>query len=120
LPVGQWYDYWTGEKYDGGQTITMDVPLDRIPLFVKAGALLPLATPTLHTADPKSRELEVRVYGTAGEPFTLYEDDDTTYAYERGRFNRASLQWRDGKGAVTRSGNSDYPRYTVSQWTRVR
>jgi alpha-glucosidase (family GH31 glycosyl hydrolase) len=52
LPEGEWFDYWTGERHAGRQRVTIQVPLERIPLFVKAGTLLPLAEPTLHTADP--------------------------------------------------------------------
>jgi alpha-D-xyloside xylohydrolase len=75
FPEGIWYDFFTGEKIEGGQKLKIAVPLDRIPVFVKEGSLIPLAKPTLSTEDPASRELSMHIYGSKSCAFTLYEDD---------------------------------------------
>jgi alpha-D-xyloside xylohydrolase len=118
LPAGEWVDFWTNEAYSGGQTIRVQAPLTTIPMFVKAGALLPLAIPTLHTDDPASFDLRVRVYGAGHLPIHLYEDDGATFAYEQGAYNRVTLSWdaHSGQGSLRREGDGDYPRYSVREW----
>lgn len=119
LPAGAWYDWWTGQRYGGGQTITIDVPLDRVPLFVKDGSLLPLAQVTLHTEDPASFSLTVQVYGDGSLPITLYEDDGTTYNYELGECNTLTLTW-NGTGAAARKGSAACPGYRIAEWQRIQ
>lgn len=75
LPEGEWHDFWTGERLSGKRKIEVTVPLDRMPVYVKSGAILPLATPTPHTADPESRRLVARVYGDGSLGARIYEDD---------------------------------------------
>lgn len=75
FPKGAWYDFFTGEKYEGGTHATIHVPIERIPLFVKSGTILPLAKITQSTEDVGSRLLTVHVYGDAPDSFTLYEDN---------------------------------------------
>lgn len=77
LPPGEWQDFWTGELISGKRTLEVRVPLERIPLWLKAGTILPLAAPTLHTEDPQSGNLTVLVYGDGHRPATLYEDNGT-------------------------------------------
>lgn len=118
LPQGDWFDFWSGKSYIGGQAFDLDVPLDIIPLFVKSGALLPLAHPTPHTADPASLTLDVRVFGDGILPFTLYEDDGLTLAHEQGAYNRVTLTWDPGAqtGSLQRSGAFSGPQYTIAAW----
>ena len=75
FPAGVWYDFFTGERIEGGRSYELTFPLDRMPLYVREGTLLPLARVTLTTEDPRSRELEVRRYGDPLRPAVLYEDD---------------------------------------------
>jgi alpha-glucosidase len=97
LPAGTWYDFWTGQPLQGGRTITVDAPLDHLPLFVRGGSVLPLA-PVTPTTDAPLHELTFRLYG-AGGGFTLYEDDGDTMAYTQGVYARTTVRTArvDGK-----------------------
>jgi alpha-D-xyloside xylohydrolase len=121
LPEGGWVNFWTGKPVAAGHTVTMQVPLDIIPVFVKSGTLLPLARPSLHAGAPDARQVTVRVYGKGDRAFTLYEDDDSTLAVLRGKYNQVVLTWDDSneKGRVERIGRGDYPRYKIAGWERV-
>jgi alpha-D-xyloside xylohydrolase len=104
LPAGtDWYNYWTNEKLHGGQTIRVSAPIDTIPLFVRAGSILPLGAPveSTHDAQPLAR---VKVYAGADSDFTLYDDDGTTYAYERGEHKVTRLHWDDRRGQLSQTG----------------
>lgn len=121
VPQGDWIDFWTGKPVAGGQTITMDVPLQVIPVFVKSGTLLPMARPSLHAAEPAGRQVTVRVYGKGDRAFTLYEDDDSTFDALRGKQNRVILSWDSAarKGHAERIGSGKYPRYEIAGWEQV-
>jgi alpha-D-xyloside xylohydrolase len=112
LPAGDWYDFWTGERLTGGRRLEVRPPLERVPLYVRAGALLPLATPTLHTDDPRSGELTVRAYGGTAGTFTLYEDDGRHPA----ALTEVALSWQ----SVRRTGPERAPGYRVVAWETVR
>ena len=104
LPAGiDWYNYWTNEKLPGGQTITVQAPIDTIPLFVKAGSILPLGTSVESTHD-KQEIAKVKVYAGADITFDIYNDDGTTYAYERGDRQITTLTWNDSAGKLTQKG----------------
>ena len=95
LPAGtDWYNYWTNEKLHGGQTVTVKAPIDTIPLFVRAGSILPLGVPVESTHD-KQAIAKVKVYPGANAEFTLYNDDGITYAYEKGDRQITTLRWND-------------------------
>jgi len=100
LPAGRWYDFWTGELAGDGQVITVKPGLDRIPLFVREGAVIPmLAGEHLHVPAPgESSDLELRHYGREPGDFELYDDDGVSFGYERGAYSWTSL-------AVTRSAD---------------
>lgn len=121
LPQGDWVDFWSGKGLPGGQTITIDVPLNVIPLFVKAGTVLPLAHPSLHAGEPAARQLTVKVYGEGNRAFTLYEDDDRSLEALRGKYNRVVLTWdcTAKKGHAERIGHGKYPRYEITGWEPV-
>lgn len=95
LPRGLWYDFWTGKLHCGGRYVTAHSPLDTIPLFVKAGAILPLAPPSVKSAVEKFNEIELRVYPGADGCFTLYDDDGETYDYEKGAYALIPVEWND-------------------------
>ncbi|AHG88616.1 glycoside hydrolase family 31 [Gemmatirosa kalamazoonensis] len=115
LPAGDWYDYWTHERIAGGRRIDVAPPLERVPLFVRAGALLPLAQPTLHTDDPRSGELTVLAFGAARATCTLYEDDG---AHPAG-LTEVTLSWDGRAGSVRRAGPERAPGYRVVSWTPI-
>lgn len=104
LPAGtKWYDYWTNRRYEGGQTVQVEAPIDRIPLFVKAGSILPLGSPIESTHDTQTIE-HVKVYPGADSTFTLYKDDGLTYDYEKGKYQITQLHWNDASGNLTQEG----------------
>jgi alpha-D-xyloside xylohydrolase len=95
LPAGNnWVDFWTGKGYQGGQTITADAPLDRIPIFVMAGSIVPMGPVVQSTAESED-PLEIRIYGGKDADFVLYEDSGDSYAYERGARAMIRLHWDD-------------------------
>ena len=104
LPAGaDWYNYWTNERVKGGQTITVAAPIDTIPLFVRAGSIVPLGAPVESTHQTQAID-RVRVYPGADASFTLFSDDGTTYAYEKGAGSITHLHWDDAAGKFTHEG----------------
>jgi len=104
LPAGtDWYNYWTNAKVHGGHTITVDAPIDTIPLFVRAGSILPLGSAIESTNEDQKID-RVRIYPGADGDFDLYRDDGNTYNYERGQFQITHLHWSNATGKLTRSG----------------
>ncbi len=104
LPAGtDWYNFWTNERVHGGQRITVAAPIETIPLFVRAGSILPLGVPVESTNEKQPIE-RVRVYPGADGRFQLYADDGTTYAYEAGKHDITELHWDDARGKLTHTG----------------
>lgn len=104
LPAGcDWYNYWTNELVKGGQTIDVSAPIDTIPLFVRAGSIVPLGSDVLNTAQPQSIA-SVRIYPGANGEFTLFSDDGTSYGYEKGHSSVTRLHWDDTKKQFTHEG----------------
>jgi alpha-D-xyloside xylohydrolase len=103
LPAGtDWYDYWTGERHRGGQTITAAAPIEHIPLFVRAGSIVPMGVqvPSTATRQPLDR---IRVYAGRSTSFTLYDDDGIGTGEATNR-RSAVLRWDDASGRLTASG----------------
>jgi alpha-D-xyloside xylohydrolase len=104
LPAGaDWYNYWTSERVKGGQTITVQAPIETIPLFVRAGSILPLGALVESTHQTQAIQ-RVRVYPGADVSFTLFSDDGTSYAYEKGAGSITRLHWDDAKRLLTHEG----------------
>jgi alpha-D-xyloside xylohydrolase len=104
LPAGtDWYNYWTNQRFRGGQAIEAAAPIDTIPIFVRAGAILPLGVPVENTSQPQPLE-KLRIYPGADADFTLYNDDGKTYAYEQGESRVTHLHWRDAAHRLTHTG----------------
>lgn len=110
LPAGDWYNFWTGERLAGKRRVDVTVSLDRIPLFVKAGAILPLAKPTLHTDDPASWELTARVYGDGALGARLADDDGKMTP----TLSEVALTWDRTSGRVTLRSAHGNSRYSVT------
>jgi alpha-D-xyloside xylohydrolase len=104
LPAGSdWYNYWTNERIHGGQTIEVAAPIDVLPLFVRAGSIVPAGEPIDSTAQHQAIA-KVRVYPGASGDFTLYDDDGKTYAYEQGDANITHLHWDDAARKLSHAG----------------
>jgi alpha-glucosidase (family GH31 glycosyl hydrolase) len=95
LPKGDWYDYWTGERHKGGVEITRTVDLETTPLFVRAGAILPLDPVRQYTGEPTEEPMEVQVHPGANGTFYLYEDDGRSFDYRRGEWVGVLMAWND-------------------------
>jgi alpha-D-xyloside xylohydrolase len=95
--VGGFYDFWTGKHLAGGQTIEASAPLERIPLFVRAGAIVPIGPELQFVAEKPADPVTLYVYTGRDGDFTLHEDDGTSYAYERGERTSIELRWREGE-----------------------
>ncbi|PTX91571.1 TIM-barrel domain-containing protein [Opitutus sp. ER46] len=96
LPAGtDWYDFWTGKRFKGGATVTKKCPLDTFPLYARAGSIVPMGPVVQYATERLDAPYEVRVYAGADARFTLYEDDNETYAYERGERATFDLVWHD-------------------------
>ena len=104
LPAGcEWYNYWTNERLLGGQTIVADAPIDTLPLFVKAGSIVPLGS-EVDSAQQTQKIASVRVYPGANGSFSLYNDDGKTYAYENGGGSVTKLTWVDSANSLSLVG----------------
>ena len=105
LPAGsEWYNYWTNQKLAGGQTVTVAAPIDTIPLFVRAGSIVPLGVDIPSTATAQALK-EVRVYPGSDAEFALYDDDGLSYQYERRSGKTTLLHWSDKAGQLSASGD---------------
>jgi alpha-D-xyloside xylohydrolase len=106
LPSGvDWYNYWTNERVHGGQTVTVSAPIDTLPIFVRAGSILPIGA-SIESTNEKQAIAKVFVYRGADGDFTLYNDDGQTYAYEAGKSEITKLHWSDAANKLERSGTA--------------
>ena len=109
LPAGtSWIDFETGTRHDGGQTITAAAPLARMPLFVRAGSIVPRTVVQQYVDEKPDAPVTFEVYTGADGSFSLYEDEGRNYGYERGEFSRVPLSWNEATGELTigaREGN---------------
>ena len=102
LPKGAtWYDFWTGRSYKGGQNVTLQTALDRVPMFVRAGSILPLGPEMQYVGEKSSDHLELRVYPGADGNFTLYEDEGDGYNYDKGVYSTIDFSWNDRTRTLT-------------------
>ena len=96
LPAGaDWFDFWTGDRHPGGATVVVDAPLDHLPLFVRAGAIVPMGPVRQHVGDLPGAPLELHVWPGADAQFTIYDDEGDGYGYEAGAFATFEVRWED-------------------------
>ena len=102
LPKGaSWYDFWSGKQYAGGQTVTLETALNRVPMFVRAGSILPMAPVVQYVGEKKWDNLELRIYPGADATFTLYEDEGDNYNYEKGIYATIPIRWTERTRTLT-------------------
>lgn len=104
LPEGaDWYNYWTNERVHGGQTMNVAAPIDTLPLFVRAGSIIPMGEPVESTSQ-NQKIVKVRIYEGADGDGTIYQDDGQTYGYEKGESRITHLHWNDSARKLERNG----------------
>ncbi len=102
LPAGSsWFDFWTGEKLEGGRNVVADAPIEKMPLTVKAGSILPMGPLLQYSAEKPADPIELRIYPGADGSFTLYEDESDNYNYEKGVYSTIAFYWDDAKRLLT-------------------
>jgi alpha-D-xyloside xylohydrolase len=115
-----WYDFWSGATQAGGQTVTAAAPIDHIPLYVRAGSILPLGPVVEYATEQPADPIELRVYGGADGAFTLYEDENDNYDYEKGMSATIPLTWSDTQKTLTIGARvGSFPGMLVSRTFRV-
>ena len=120
LPATKWYDFWSGKAFAGGQDLDADAPLDRMPLFVRAGSILPMGPEIEYAAQDPAGPIELRIYRGADGSFDLYEDAGDGYAYQRGEHALIPIRWDDQNSVLTigaRAGS--FPGMTEKRKFRV-
>ena len=100
FPAGTWFNFWTGETISGSKTETVDAPLNQIPVYVKAGSIVPMG-PFIQYADQRADPLEIRIYRGASGTFTLYEDEGDSYNYEKRKYSEIPFRWNDTARQLT-------------------
>ena len=95
LPKTTWYDFWTGDKVEGGKRIETDAPLSKLPLFVRAGSIVPMGPAMEWSTEKPADPIELRIYPGADGDFTFYEDENDGYNYQKGAHATIALHWDD-------------------------
>jgi len=96
-----WYDFWTGKLIAGGQTIDAAAPIETLPLYIKAGSIVPMGPYLQYATEKVADPIEIRVYTGADADFVLYEDENDTYNYEQGQFSTIALNWNEASKTLT-------------------
>ena len=101
LPRGVWYDFWSRERLEGGREITRAVDLETLPLYVRAGAILPMGPVKQYVEEQVAGALSVSIYPGADGRFLLYEDDGRSFRYRNGEWTGIQMEWRDARRTLT-------------------
>ncbi len=101
LPHGAWYDFWTGARIEGGREITREIDLSTMPLYVRAGSILPLGPVKQHTGEKVDGPLSISIYPGADASFLLYEDDGKSFNYRKGEWMGIQMKWSDARRTLS-------------------
>ena len=105
-----WYDFWTGASQQGGREIDADAPLERIPLYIRAGSIIPLGPEIEYTSEKPAGPIELRIYKGADGTFDLYQDAGDSYDYEKGAHSVIPMRWSESTKTLTIGDrNGEYP-----------
>lgn len=99
--AADWYDFWTGKLIRGGQTINAAAPIETLPLYIKAGSIVPMGPYLQYATEKAADPLEIRVYTGANADFVLYEDENDTYNYEKGKYATIAMSWNEVTKTLT-------------------
>lgn len=122
LPSGQgWYNFYTGAWFEGGQSVTADAPYERMPVFVKAGAIIPFGPALQYTTEKRSDTTTLYIYGGRDGVFTLYEDEGLNYNYEKGMYSSIPIFYSDEKRSLTiQKREGEFPGMLKKRYFRVK
>ena len=111
LPDGtDWFDFWTGETIKGGQMVSKEAPIEILPLYIKAGSIIPIGPKVQYAEEKKWDNLQIRIYEGADGGFTLYEDENDNYNYEKGIYSTINFSWDDANKTLTiNERNGEFP-----------
>jgi alpha-D-xyloside xylohydrolase len=111
LPAGtSWIDFWSGEKLDGGRSVDADAPIDKMPLMIRAGSIVPMGPLVQYATEKPVDPIELRIYPGADGNFSLYEDENDNYDYEKGVYSTIAFHWDDAKRLLTIDArNGEFP-----------
>ena len=104
LPEGKWFELHSGNMVEGGLTFEAEAPFERIPLYVRAGSIIPFGPEIQYTAQDNGSTLTIRIYPGADGSFSLYEDDGVSYDYEKGEYSKICMKWDDKAGTLEIGG----------------
>jgi alpha-D-xyloside xylohydrolase len=104
LPSAGWFDFWTGVGFTGGQVVEAAAPVDQMPLYVRAGSIVPMGPVMEYATERPADTIELRIYPGADGQFTLYEDGSDGYQYERGQFAEIAFEWVDARHELVVQG----------------
>ncbi len=121
LPRGaDWVDFWTNKRFPGGQTVTGEFPLDILPLYVRAGSIVPFGPNVHYATEQPDAPYEIRIYPGTDARFTIYEDDNETYNYESGQRATYELSWNDDARTLTIGArNGTFPEMIVKRQLKI-
>ena len=126
LPQGMWYDFETGESFQGGRMVEISATLEKIPVFVRDGGIIPMMPVLQHSpANGEIVPLEIRHYGKAESKFDLYDDDGTNFEFEKGKYKWITLQVKkdnegDFSGSVTDINGNFKSSYGSITWKFIK
>src|SRR5258708_16687020 len=101
LPSAKWYDFWTGASAQGGKFVDVPAPIERMPLYVRAGSIIPLGPEEEYSTQKPADPIELRIYPGADGDFTIYEDENDSYNYEKGQYATIPIHWNDASRVLT-------------------
>jgi alpha-D-xyloside xylohydrolase len=111
-----WYNFWTGQRFDGGQLIKTDAPLNKMPLFVKSGSIVPMGKNIQYADEKFADTLEIRIYAGADGSFHLYEDEGDNYNYKKGSYSIIPFEWDDKKQIlIIGERQGSFPGYLIKR-----
>ncbi len=113
LPEGIWYNYWTGEKLDGKQNITVPTPLDEMPIFIKAGAIIPMQKAMKYVGEEPVDTLNLDIYPDGNSSYSIYDDDGKSLDYQKGVYAKTKIESRDDQSRIEVAINTPEGKYTV-------
>jgi alpha-D-xyloside xylohydrolase len=120
LPNAKWYDFWSGAPLEGAREVNAEAPLEKMPLYIRAGSIVPLGPDVEWSAEKPADPIELRVYRGADGEFTLYEDENDNYNYEKGVHATISFRWDDAKNVLTIGGRQgEFPGMLASRTFNV-